>query len=351
MKSHQQALTEIIRSLHAGTGIEPDPVQGSDMRSLAEAMAFQVNDLSGRFDRALAEVVPQAIYTAFAFQALPAKGSVGALEFNAGIPADAPIVISAGTIVTTMDGSVRVETTQEMTLEAGETTILIPAVSVTAGESSNVPGGTLTVLEGGIPGIASVTNPDAFTGGQDEESPDQQLDRFMLHLDTLEQSTLSGLRAGVLLTTDTNGDRVQDVLIRDKMHDNTIPAGEYHVHAYRKGGISSTLQALILQTLERQRASGTYPTLIATPGTPVNITLEVLTSSIGTLDDVRSAIETYFDALGYGEKFSYENLIAVTKASNPYILEITLLAPTADVTTTITGHLQLGTATLTEVLA
>ena len=84
-------------------------------------------------------------------------------------------VIQAGTIFLTLDG-LEYETAGAVTIASG--TAAVTANAMEAGESYNVPAGSITNQYNSIGGLSAVTNAAAATGGTDPESDKSLVDRY-----------------------------------------------------------------------------------------------------------------------------------------------------------------------------
>lgn len=80
---------------------------------------------------------------------------------------------------------------------------VIAAVAVIAGPDGNVDAGTVVQLNA-IPGVETVTNTVAFTGGQDKETNTQFRERMKVYLRSLPRGTPDALKYAVL-STDLDG--------------------------------------------------------------------------------------------------------------------------------------------------
>ncbi len=350
LKTQQQALAEMARTYWAESGREPDMVEGSVTRSLFEALGFQVNDLSARFDAAIEEAVPEAIFAAFDFPRDPATQARGGLRFFAPTPSLNPVYIPKGTTAAAPDETEYV-TTEDAELPLGGMSVDVPAIAALSGEGGNTPALTVNRLTTGLPGIAAVTNPQPFQGGREAETLAAQIARFLQYLNTLDSSTAQGI-VDAALTFRLNGDGIDDVRLVDGNTDPAIEPGRFTVHAYRRGGIDPTLKANLLATINAARAAGTVPTLELVPGTPVDVQALLRVRSIGTQEAARTAIEAYFHdpvtGLTMGDKASYENLITALTNAHPDILEVTLLQPAQDVPCGPFSRLEMGPVTINE---
>lgn len=354
LKTFDMALMEIARSLIAQLGPSVDLVEGSVIRSLAEAVAFQAADLSERQERSILAAIPDSTYTAFGFDRIPAQAASGTLHFYTAIPARDAIYVPAGAEAISDEEQVYV-TTQDAYIAPGEIGVEVPAQAQWAGAAGNTGALTITRLGGGIPSVQGVANPVPFTGGADEESDDERQSRFAQYIMSLDRSNPRGLEGAVLQAT-AEGIHANDVLIRDSDTDPNIAPAFVHIHAYRRGGLPEPLQYAIRKAVNLARAGGVIPLFIWTPGTPVDLTIVAvcpdLTAQLQATEAVRQATSNYFAALRYGQKASYENLITRATTAHASITEVSVVTPTGtDVFCAPTEHLELGQLTVSVVSA
>ena len=92
----------------------------------------------------------------------------GTIRFLTASESALDLTIGAGTVCMTAGGTC-FETTEDVTLSAGETYADAPAQAAEGGTAGNVEAGTILVLSAPPVGIAACTNPEAFSGGTDEE--------------------------------------------------------------------------------------------------------------------------------------------------------------------------------------
>lgn len=130
-------------------------------------------------------------------EAVPAVGNV---QFGrSGTSGTVPIPI--GSIVRVPDGGPEFETTAAGSIpDTQSVSGLITAVCKTPGLVGNVDSATITQLDA-IAGVETVTNPSAFTGGQNEESDAAFRSRLKVYLRSLARGTPDALRFAVLGVT------------------------------------------------------------------------------------------------------------------------------------------------------
>lgn len=113
----------------------------------------------------------------FGFFRVFATRSYGTLRLSRTTPSDNVYRIPYGVRFATMDG-VYFRCTASGILNTGETYVDISAEAETPGEAGNVGANEIVLLVVGIAGITAVTNPDAFSGGTDDETDEEVRVRF-----------------------------------------------------------------------------------------------------------------------------------------------------------------------------
>lgn len=348
-KTFEQALAEQLRAVAAAPAWagQFDLTEGGKVYSILEAVAFQVADLSDRQEDSITKAIPEAVYAAFGFARRDAVAAAGALTFTAPAPAPVPAFIPAGSEVTRDDGITYV-TLDDATIEIGQISVTVTAACATSGDVGNTGAGSVTRMTAAPPGVQRAANTLPFTGGRDAETSDEQRARFASWVDSLDQSSIPGLTSAALSVTVPGVGALSEVLIVDGETDPTIPAGRFTAYLYRAGGVPAALLSAVTAVLDTRRAAGCLPTVTPVAGTPVPVTAALTVRQLGTTMHARAALDVYFSTLKFGQKASFENLIAALKTAHPDIVEVTLTAPGADVPCGPYAHLELGAVTLAE---
>ncbi|WP_287417653.1 baseplate J/gp47 family protein [Oceanithermus sp.] len=325
-----EATLDMLRWFFYRTGIQPSAVEGDVLRTIFEAVGFEIEDLTARFDQELERAVPEAAFRAFGLPRETAVAAVTTLRFSRSSAAPEPYLIPAGTRAQTPSG-VRFETTSDATIPLNETFVDVPARAVEPGSAGNVPAGTVTELVDLIPGVEQVTNPQPAVGGRDEEALEDQIARFARFFTGLQKGTLQSLEAAALEATSPAGERVTQVLARDITRDPSLPPAV--VRLYVDNGSASVTPEMVdyLRTaLDAGRPAGVSLEVIAAAPKYVDIRFQV-DGSDEALAACYEAARQHVRDLQIGQKLSRENLIAALTVAHPDVREITLIEPAADV--------------------
>jgi len=140
----------------------------------------------------------------FGLTRLPAVAATGTVIFSRFSPTNTAL-IPVGALVKTGDGTQNFTVVASLNnplfnpiqngyiLGAGVASGQVPVVATTAGSAGNVQIGTVTILATAIPGIDSVTNSVAFTGGSDAESDAAFRTRFVAYINSRTQATKAAI--------------------------------------------------------------------------------------------------------------------------------------------------------------
>ncbi len=158
---------------------------------------FDIKTATGDdLDERAAEIQPAVISRNAA-----AKAS-GNLQFSR--PGTSGIItIPSGTKAKTAGGQIYSTTALGTIANLASVSGLVPAVADEAGLDGNVDSATIIKLVTKPAGVTEVTNPAAFTGGNDQESDDSFRNRIGLFINALAKSTVGALEFYVLGAEDT----------------------------------------------------------------------------------------------------------------------------------------------------
>lgn len=184
MKQASQIYEQMLQVFEEKTGFRMQDT--ADLAVRLYAAAGQIETLYAYADWALVQSFPQTAtgkYLDYHAQLrgvtrTAGKKALGTLRFaiDAALLEDLPI--AAGTVCTTA-GLVRFVTTQDAVIAAGNRYADVPAQAEQPGASGNVPAGSIVWMTKAPTGVAAVTNPEAFTGGSEEEQDDALRQRVL----------------------------------------------------------------------------------------------------------------------------------------------------------------------------
>jgi len=329
-KSLEQSLWEMLSLFRARSEINPDVEPGSILRTTFEAVGFQVEDLTYRFDTAVNEAIPEAVYEAFGFPRQLGNRAQTTVRFTRNTASTVELVIPQGYRVARLDGF-EYQTLNQLVIHPGRVDGSVTVEALQEGAEGNSAVGTITRLRSSIPTLQSVTNTTPALGGRNEEDPQDQQKRFALFLAQLHRSTHPALAAYAFLSSTLAGEGVTDVRIVDRMQRRSLPPGIVQVIVDNGSGtISDDLVSVVQSQMDRHRAAGAYITAFGARAYPVDMSFEI-DGAPEVQPLCEAAAVAYLNSLGIAEKFSYENAITALTNAHERVNEVTLLEPTGDI--------------------
>lgn len=242
------------------------------------------------------------------------------------------------------DAGVRYETTKEVTIAAGATQVDAPARAVEAGVSGNTGRDTIHAMSLPPTGVVRCSNPEAFSGGADEESDDRLRARI---LDSYRR-----LPNGANAAYYENCALLFPGVMAAKAVGRARGIGTVDVYVATASGIPD--QALITQIeadLASKREIAVDVKVCAPSYRNVNISLALQADSGADYEKVRAAAELAIRGYFTGARLSKPVLLSELHAllygieglRNYHILE-----PASDIDGNDTQLPRLGTLTITE---
>lgn len=174
MRSIETIYEELLSAFGERAGFQPEA--GCDLAVRLWAASAELQALEQQADWVLDQSFPQTAQGVYldrhgvmrGLNRLPAVRSAGKLRFSVENAPAMDLTIQAGTVCMTAE-EVRVRTTADALLPAGELYTDAPAEAVEPGAGGNVTPGAVRFLTACPVAVTAVTNPDAFTGGSDSE--------------------------------------------------------------------------------------------------------------------------------------------------------------------------------------
>jgi len=199
-RKHIDTIREDVRDdVQGETGSDVSVRQGAPLRQIIDGMAVEFAHqwevleqvyYAGFYEDSFGEQLDKQLALA-GFSRLAARSATGEVEFSRAQAADDDITIPEGTVVTTRRTETKpeipFETTEEVILSAGSTTVTAPIEALKPwqsdldedwlGAETNVAADTIDRIDDAIAGIEAVTNPDptgdedlGYVSGRDRES-------------------------------------------------------------------------------------------------------------------------------------------------------------------------------------
>ncbi|KAF6569108.1 baseplate J/gp47 family protein [Paenibacillus sp. EKM206P] len=299
-----------------------DFVVGSRARTMLEAVGKELEEYYDKTWRAMRNAIGQGIYSAFGFSKLPALYATGTVTFSRVTPADTNYLVPVGTLLKTQatasKAPISYRTTSDAVIAVGTTRVDVPVICLTPGLDGNTEAQTITDFVSKPTGIDTVFNSAAFSNGKEEETQDEQKNRFRKFIASLSRGTLQSIEYGATTVqlTDTTGFATERVVDCQAFED--LPARKGEVDCYIWNGVgtaSPELFAAIQRTLTGYyengkpvygyKSAGIQLNLFSVTTKPVSIRLTITFNKGVTLESLQSDIEReirdYFSGVKQGE--------------------------------------------------
>lgn len=242
-------------------------------------------------------------------------------------------------------GGARFETTEKATLRKGETSVDVPARAVEAGAHGNAIAGAVHVMSVYPVGITRCENPEAFSGGSDEESDEKLRERVLESYRRLP----NGANAAFY---EQEAMRFPNVAAA-KAVGRARGIGTVDVYVSTHGGApGEALLGEIRAALQKKREIAVDVAVKVPAEKRVDVTAELEAEQGWTMreitDAAQEALQAYFTGERLGEPV-YRAKLASILYSVPGVKNYHLLAPAEDVAVDATELPVLGEVRLTEI--
>ena len=314
----------------ANTSLANDFNKGSVVRTTLEAVATVIEDFFFRNFRIFRGELATQIFDSFDFAKQGALPAVGNVEFSTPAPATANIDIPQGTLLASAQGIQYATTTAGIITIGNTTSGNVPVQAVLEGIVGNAAIGEVNGLVQNVPGISSVTNNAAISGGQDEESDQDVKARFILFIQGLARTTPSGIKSGAKEIEGVVSASVEET-------------GDCEVTVFIDDGSGTPPQSLVdevqLHLDENNKAAGVtifvFASTLLTIVIDVTMTFEGFITGQDLIDEqiiVRNSMINYINGLDAGENVIFFDLIVNMKASTQNFITATFAAPAEFIT-------------------
>ena len=271
----------------------------------------------------------------FGFVRLPAVSAGGVVSFGRFAPVLSAF-IPVGTMVMTSGGTMQFTVVGDSTnpafsssqngflLGAGIGTIALPVTAVTLGKAGNVQAGSINQLGTAIPGVDTVINAVAFSGGIDAESDLAYRIRFGNYLASLSRATsnainqaIAGVQQGLSSIVSENINQIGAVQLGHFVV--TVDDGT--------GSPSPSLIQTVQQAIDAVRPIATsfavQGPVVVSADVSMTLMLQPTAVRASVATTVSSALTTYIDLLPVGSTLSYSRLAQIAYDAVSSITNVT----------------------------
>ena len=330
------------------------PSEGCDSAVRLYALAAELQSLLMQADWVLDQSFPQTAQGMYldyhaetrALTRLPAAKATGVLRFSAPSAAVTDYEIDAGSVAMT-SGGVRFETTEKATLAKGKNYVDVPAIAVEAGANGNAIAGAIHLMSVYPVGITQCENPEAFSGGSDEESDEKLRERVLESYKRLPNGANAAFYEQEAMRFPT--------VASAKAVGRARGIGTVDVYVSTHAGApEEKLLGEIAAALQKKREIAVDVAVKAPTERTIPVRAELTAEQGWTMQEITdaatAALQAYFTGERLGEA-GYTAKLASILYGVEGVKNCHLLAPEADVSVSATELPVLGAVTLTEIEA
>ncbi len=297
----------------------------------------------------------------FGFTRLPAVAAQGNVTFGR-YTTNLAALVPVGTLVTTSDGTAQFTVSGDSTnaawsatqtgyvLGIGVGSVTVPVTAVAPGAAGNVLAGTISLIASAIPGVDTVTNANALSGGMDAESDAAFRLRFQSFINSRTRATLqavtyaaTSVQQNVTCTVQENSDA----------SGNYLPGHFIVTIDDGSGAPPASLLASVQSAVDTVRPIGSTFAVQAPNLIEANISLNVTVTSsangAAVIAAVNAAISSFVNTLPVGASLPYTRLAQLAYDASPSVLNVNALilqGGSADLTAGTGAVIKIGTLTI-----
>lgn len=246
----------------------------------------------------------------FGMSRLPATAATGQVTFATFSPGTQGAAIANGVTVRTSDGSQTFYVTGGPYIRpVGVTSVVVQVMAAVGGTKGNVQSGVVSTLGTAVPGIDTVTNLNAFSGGTDAETDAALRLRFVTFINTRAQATEQALGYAIASVQQGLSYYIQENVMADG---TPLPGHVQVIVDDGSGAPPSSLLATVAAAIDPVRPIGTSvsvaaPVLLAA-GVTATVTVDGSVAASIVQDAVDAALVNYINGLGVGQVLRYSRL-------------------------------------------
>lgn len=274
-----------------------------------------------------------------------AAHATGKLTFSRYLPLSFDVVIPAGTVCAVSgDEPIEYETTEDVTLVAGELNAEVPARAVVGGSGGNASAGRINTITTPISSVNYVTNRSAFTGGRNAETDEAYRVRVIAAYKNNSNGTNCAYYRELALSCEGVSAATAVPTING--------AGTVGVYVWGEGGApNEALIAKLKNKFAEEREIGVDVAVSAAEVKTVNVTMRCKLRDGADFDTaaakIRAAVEMYFAGLTVGSGVYLAEIERVALNAAP-IVKLEFASAARDTAPSQAVIPQLGTLTLEE---
>lgn len=282
-----------------------DFTTGSIARTMVEAESLEIEKLYYYTLENLKHAIDEGITSAFGFTQKKATYAYGNVLVRLSAPLSQNLVIARGTLFysTNPNYQQQYRTTVAYRIPKGSQSFTIPVYCTVLGTYGNIPANTINQSTD-IGELVSVTNPEAFNTGTDEESPEAAKIRFRQMIQSLSTGTNQSLVYAAESVPGVTG---------ASLFESTYGAVVIYAHD-ANGNLPGDLQQAVADKLVDYKPAGIKVFVLPTHKSVVALDVEVKVSDTTLEQDsflelIKQNLSDYINTLTVGDPLYKANII------------------------------------------
>ena len=274
---------------------------GSTIRTLFEAVAFEIEELYVSIKNAIETAIRESVYLTFGFERRPAIRSTTTLTITLYTPHEA-FTIPKGTRFATSEG-ITFATVADASIDAADITKDLLVMCTTAGTVGNVPANAITTMVDNIPIVKSVTNPEVVINGRNMESDASRKTRFVSYIRSLSKGTLEALRYALSTVPEITSISISE----------SLPGIVKVYISTATGEVPEDVMNKAKEVIEKYRAAGIQIIISTVAKITVDVSIKIglsdLQNSTIIQTQVKNGVMSYLNSMQVGEDLLPNNLM------------------------------------------
>lgn len=337
-------LVDMIDAVSVETNRLTDFNVGSAARALFDAFSIEAENLYMLTVENISDGIESGLMSAFDFSPRDATYAYGDLKVTFNNAVTSQIVIPVGATFSTGDASsnLKFQTRDSYIVYPGATSITVTVYANSSGVIGNVGANQITSIESNIYNVATVTNPESFLTGYDEETYEQTKTRFQLFIESFGRATKNALKYGALTVPE-----VHSAYVYEQVGLVTVYAADAN------GNLPSQVQRNIEQVLEDYRPAGIQLVVSPMIKTLVDVTVNVKFINENlviqqTLSGLEQVVRNHLNSLDADADLVLSKLATEIMNSDDNIADLEIVEPSDNIEVDNNAIIRAGSITVQE---
>lgn len=351
IKDYDSIVSDMVAWVVSHSSEITDLNPGSVIRSFCEAAGLCVEELYIGVYLGFRRYLENIQADVFGFERkVGVKATTNVRFSRAGTSGD--VTIPSGTNLQTASGLRFVTTASIQITDGNSQSDPVETEADKVGVAYNIAADTITIMRDVIEGVDSVTNPNAATGGVNQETDYEFKKRFRAYIEGVGRSNVAGIIYGALSVEGITSTSANELF---------PPVGNVNVRLYiddgSVGGVSSAKIAEVQSIIDGDgtennpgyRAAGVNVEVLAPSIVTQDVTMTATVDSGVDIDqikvDINTVLTNYINTLGVGADIIYNELVAAVMSVFG-VLDVDITVPASNVTIASSQVGRLGVLTI-----